>query len=101
MTTSAESPRRFQRAPSTPVATHIFAPGQAVRLRDGLWRSGKVYLVTAQLPPIGQSPQYRIRNDDERFERMTTEENLDPVIPESGGDETVLMDKTFATSEQA
>jgi hypothetical protein len=62
-------------------ATHLFSLGQAVRLKGGVWPSGNVYLITARLPPSGGSPQYRIRNDDEKFERMAMQANLELVSP--------------------
>jgi hypothetical protein len=37
--------------------------------------------------------QYRIRNDDERYERVTTQDSLEPVRPQSGG--ATLIERTF------
>ena len=81
MTTEADIPQRFKRVPSAPQATHEFRIGQAVRLRGGFVRSGEVFLITALLPPVGDSPQYRIRNNEERFERVATQTSLEPVVP--------------------
>jgi hypothetical protein len=81
MTTEADIPQRFKRAPSAPQATHQFRIGQAVRMRGGFVRSGEVFLITATLPPVGDSPQYRIRNSEERFERVATQSSLEPVEP--------------------
>jgi hypothetical protein len=81
MTTETEIPQRFKRAPSSATAEHAFRIGQAVRMRGGYVRSGEVFHITAKLPPVGDSPQYRIRNDEERFERVATEASLDPVDP--------------------
>jgi hypothetical protein len=61
---------------------HRFAIGQSVRLRG---RSGmpldtaEVFRITAILPARDNSPQYRMRNDEERHERVTTEDNLEEV----------------------
>ena len=61
---------------------HRFAIGQSVRLRG---RSGmpldtaEVFRITATLPARDNSPQYRMRNDEERHERVTTEDNLEEV----------------------
>src|SRR5690606_4685492 len=75
---------------------HIFDIGQAVRLRDGFARPAlpaDIYHITGKLPPRGDSLQYRIRNDDERHERVTTQEDLEPVvIPPSGSS---LIERTF------
>ncbi len=35
------------------------------------------YRITATLPESGNSPQYRIRNDQERHERVITEDRLE------------------------
>ena len=62
--------------------THRFPIGQIVRLtsRIGVWpKSDEVYRITAMLPARDNSLQYRIRNDDERHERVATEDNLEPV----------------------
>jgi len=59
---------------------HRFKVGQRVRLkrRHSLApASSETYRVTATLPPINNSPQYRIRNDDERHERVATEDLLE------------------------
>jgi hypothetical protein len=81
-------PRRFRHSLPSGPAAHLFALGQAVQLKDGFWGSGKVFLVTARLPPSGDTPQYRIRNDSEQFERMAMEVNLEsasaPPLGESG-----------------
>ena len=59
---------------------HRFALGEAVRLKDGFRTLGAVFVVTAKLPPKDGSPQYRIRNEAERFERMAMQSSLEPVI---------------------
>ena len=81
MTTEANIPLRFKRAPSAPTATHLFPIGQAVRMRAGFLHAGEVFLITAKLPPNGDSLQYRIRNEEERFERVATQSSLEPVDP--------------------
>jgi hypothetical protein len=58
---------------------HRFSLGQAVRLTGGFRTSGNVYIVTAILPPNEGSPQYHIRNEAEKFERMATQANLEPL----------------------
>jgi hypothetical protein len=64
---------------------HRFAIGQSVRLRGGFGtplNTAEVYRITGTLPARDNSPQYRMRNDEERHERVTTEDNLEeaPVI---------------------
>lgn len=62
--------------------THLYAVGQSVRLKGGLFQRVKataIYHITGTLPPRGESPQYRIRNDDERHERVAIQEDLEPL----------------------
>jgi hypothetical protein len=75
--------------------THLFALGQAVRLRGSFPKSDETYRITATLPPRGDSLQYRIRNDDERHERVTTQDNLEPIdLSQASAGET-LLERTF------
>jgi len=83
------------------VETHLFSVGQAVRLKGRLWGSGNVYLVTAKLPPIGDSPQYRIRSEAEKFERVATQSNLELVSASEGDEATTLLEKSFGTRPTA
>lgn len=79
-------------------ATHLFAIGQTVRLRNSFGtfpKTAEVYRITGTLPPRGDSPQYRIRNDDERHERVTTQDSLEPVRMTPAGDDAALMERTF------
>lgn len=75
---------------------HLFTIGQSVRLKGGFARlavSGDVYQITATLPPTDGSPQYRIRNQEERYERVTTQDSLEPVDTSVGG--ATLIERTF------
>ncbi|MDN5928479.1 MAG: hypothetical protein L0I29_15525 [Hyphomicrobiales bacterium] len=95
--TSTNTLQHSRRPILSDAATHLFAVGQAVRLKGGFGRpalpSG-IYHVTATLPPRGDSLQYRIRNDDERYERVTTQDSLEPVsLPQSSG--ATLIERTF------
>ena len=77
-------------------ATHLFTTGQIVRLKDGFGlQSADTYHITATLPPRGDSLQYRIRNDDELYERVATQDSLEPahVSPASG--RGALVEATF------
>lgn len=79
--------------------THLFALGQAVRLRGSFPKSDETYRITATLPPRGNSLQYRIRNDDERHERVTTQDNLEPIdLSQSSAGET-LIERTFGHAQ--
>jgi hypothetical protein len=76
-------------------ATHLFSVGQAVRLKAGIMhptQAAGIYHITGTLPPIGAAPQYRIRNDRECHERVTTQDNLEPV---SDSDDAILIKNTF------
>lgn len=77
-------------------ATHRFAVGQAVRFKGGYGLkadSTEIYHVTRTLPPQGNSPQYRIRNDEERHERVTSQEDLEGIP--SSPDQESLIERTF------
>ena len=89
--------RRKARPIHRETAPHLFTVGQAVRLRSGF--SGPlgcagIYHITGTLPPTGESPQYRIRSDDEHYERMTTQESLEAVLI-SAGESATLIEGTF------
>ena len=73
--------------------------GQAVRLKGGMWPSGNVYLITAKLPPSGDSPQYRIRNDTEKFERMATQANLELANPSTDDQGVIAIEKSFGLGQ--
>jgi hypothetical protein len=79
------------------VAEHLFTIGQAVRLKGGLGRppSIAIYQIAGTLPPIGGSPQYRIRNEDERHDRVTTQDSIEPVEISPDDDRVSLLERTF------
>jgi len=65
--------------------------GQAVRMTGGFGLSpstAEAHRVTALLPAReDNSPQYRHRNDEERHERVTTEDSLEELTaPSAPGD---------------
>lgn len=79
-------------------ATHLFTVGQAVRLKGSFGRpsrSADIYHITGTLPPTGDSPQYRIRNNDECHERVTTQDSLEPVDMSQSSDGATLIERTF------
>ena len=64
------------------MSSHRFVIGQSVRLNTRFGLSGKVadvYRITAMLPARDNSPQYRIRSDEEPHDRVTTEDSLEEV----------------------
>lgn len=66
--------------PRPPLPSHGFAVGQAVRLKSTLGMSvgaADLFRVTATMPPRDGSPQYRIRNEAESYDRVTTEDALE------------------------
>ena len=79
-------------------ATHLFAVGQAVRLRSSFGtflKTAEIYHITGTLPPRGNSLQYRIRNDDERHERVATQDSLEPIRPPQSNEGATLIIRTF------
>jgi hypothetical protein len=78
-------------------SSHLFAVGQRVRLRSSFGtfpKTSEIYQIIATLPPVGNSPQYRIRNDDERHERVATQDSIE-AIDISAGDDRTLIERTF------
>jgi len=83
-------------------ATHLFAIGQIVRLKGGFGlqsQSADTYRITGTLPPRGDSQQYRIRNDDERYERVATQDSLESVRISPAGPSGALIEETFGTAQ--
>lgn len=67
---------------TTDKSQHLFAVGQRVRRKSRFGLSGgpvEIFVVTKRVPPTGGVLQYRIRSEDERHERMTTEDDLEAV----------------------
>lgn len=78
--------------------THFFTIGQAVRLRGGFGRlasSSDIYHITGTLPPHGGSWQYRIRNGEERHERVATQDSLEAVGMSPSDRGPTLIERTF------
>ena len=83
-------------------ATHHFTTGQIVRLKGGFGlqsQSADTYRITATLPPRGDSQQYRIRNDGEHYERVATQDSLEPVSISPAGPSGALIDETFGAGQ--
>ena len=85
-------------------AIHLFAVGQAVRMKVGLGGStlsSDIYHITGTLPPRGDSPQYRIRNDHERHERVITQASIEPLdMSRSGGGPTLSKQRSAMAKRQ-
>jgi hypothetical protein len=70
------------------MAAHVYSIGQEVRLKSRIGMSptaAETYRVTARLPAVQNSLQYRIRNDEERHERVATEDSLELAADASAG----------------
>jgi hypothetical protein len=90
-----------RRAVPRNAAKHLFSIGQSVRLKGGFQTSpklGDVYRITATLPPRDNLFQYRIRHDEERHERVATQDRLEPVSLDQP-DGATLMKRTFGNGQ--
>jgi hypothetical protein len=101
MKNATNVPKRFRRLSETESATHMFEVGQTVHLNNGFSPSGNLYRITAKLPPIGDSPQYHIQNEVEKFQRMAAQSNLELVISTADGKAAPLLDRTFGADPKA
>lgn len=62
------------------MSSHRFSVGQSVRLKRKFGLSpatAENYTITGMLPARDNSPQYRIRSDEEKHDRVTTEDTLE------------------------
>lgn len=92
------SPRSQTRRPDPQPASHLFCIGQTVRMTSRFGVSPNTadfYRVTATLPPRDNSPQYRIRSDQERHERVVTQDVLEAADISKSGTGTNLIERTF------
>jgi hypothetical protein len=83
-------------------AKHLFSIGQSVRLKGGFQTSPKLkdfYRITATLPPRDNLFQYRIRHDEERHERVTTQDRLEPISPDQPDFGATLIERTFGNGQ--
>jgi hypothetical protein len=90
MTASRYYSRGVRGRPS-PTPTHRFAIGELVQMSSVLGQV-RTYRITGRLPERGDSPQYRIRNEEEKHERVVTQDLLEPV-PSSRNEG--LIERTF------
>ena len=64
---------------ASPIERHRFSVGEEVKVisTSGMWfKHGIEFTVTAALPPQGGKLQYRIKNEQEPFERVVMESQL-------------------------
>ena len=93
------------RAPShfLDVPPHRFSVGQIVKLtnRIGVWpKTEEIYRVTGTLPARDDALQYRIRCDNERYERVATEDNLELVRAPQNADSAAVRSWTSRSSKE-
>ncbi len=96
--TSKASQKRDTQPKLHDVTTHRFKVGQSVRFEAGLGGapgSGGVYRITGTLPPLDNSPQYRIRSESERHERVVTQDRLWPLGATQSDGRAALIERTF------
>lgn len=89
--TSSTNGARGSRWRTPQPSTHLYAIGQQVRL-SGQRGPAETYEVIGTLPPRDNSPQYRVRNEEERYERVITENLLEPANVAASSS---LMERTF------
>lgn len=64
------------------MSQHRYPVGLSVRLRDRSHlspRAAETYRITARMPLRDNTPQYRIRNDELGQDRVSGEDNLEPI----------------------
>ncbi len=75
---------------------HLYKRGETVlldaHLRYFLGANG-VFTVVAQLPPLGNDLQYRIKSLKEPYERVVLEHQLSPKSGENGAASVFLHDR--------
>ncbi len=79
-------------------ASHLFRIGQIVRMTSRFGVSpyaADLYRITATLPPRDNSLQYRIRSDEERHERVVTQDTLEAADLPTTGNGTTLIERIF------
>lgn len=86
------------------VSRHLFRVGQKVTMKPRFGLSakpGELFSILATLPARDNSPQYRIRSDEERHERVATEDSLEPVDEKAAADGATLIERTFGSGRGA
>jgi hypothetical protein len=73
------------------MSEHRYAVGQSVRMKRhfGVYRTDDaLYQITGRLPEKDNSPQYRVRSESERHDRVVTEDGLEGVEMSLGSSNT-------------
>ncbi|MDT2021258.1 hypothetical protein [Methylocella sp. CPCC 101449] len=85
-------------------SVHLFNVGQIVRIKPAfhgpLSKPTEVYRITRQLPSDGSLLQYRIKSDDETYERVVNEEGLEVAAKLRSLDEDVFINGTSDNSPE-
>ncbi|MCV0429098.1 MAG: hypothetical protein K5905_26900 [Roseibium sp.] len=82
--------------------SHRFSVGQNVRLSPDMRGSslrGENYRVVGHLPLVDRFPQYRIRNLNEPYERVVTEDRMTEIKDSIDDRSKNLFDKTFGSNK--
>jgi len=58
---------------------HAYAVGQSVRLKSD-FNAPSIFRIISRLPIERDGLQYRIRSDEERHERIASQESLEPIV---------------------
>lgn len=98
MKSPARPQRPAPRAVINDTPAYLYSVGQDVRLNGGSMErlhAAGVYRITARLPIEGDTPKYRIRSEDERHERVASQDTLVPAGQASGSAENSLLERTF------
>lgn len=64
--------------------THLYAIGQNVSLdgQERLYSKLNPFTIEAQLPPVGNVLQYRVKSTSEYCRRVVREDHLSPDMPQ-------------------
>lgn len=94
------SKHKINRRPMTNgAATHLYVIGQTVKPRRSLPMSvghpAEIYHITAALPASGDVLQYRIRSDNENFDRVVTQDLVEPAVSRQSRSGSTLLTETF------
>jgi hypothetical protein len=78
--------------------SHVFHVGDAVVLRRSYLHAAAagIYHVTATLPPSEGQFQYRVRNDEERYERVVSQDRMEAVAMPDTSKANTLIKRTFS-----
>lgn len=82
--------------------THRYKVGQSVRFEAGLGATpgpSGVYRITGTMPPLGDLPQYRIRSESERHERVVTQDRLWPLGMSKADGRAAAIERTFGRGQ--